>query len=167
MNFETDFKLCYNKERNIYFLIIEENININCKVCKKAFEIGQQIIFHTTVGKKIYESSCYCFSCAKKIKSNILDFTKVATISYMMPYNVHVVMKEDLNLKNSSNISVWDVGKIEKRFKDSPNKTIDKTKYAGRESIEGATIGKAMEEVIGDKDKELTTKEALKLISNK
>lgn len=67
-------------------------------------------------------------------------------------------------LSPGSNLYVYDVEDIDRKF---PSKTVDKTRFAGRRSFEGVSIGIDVKPLLEDLDKPIGSDEEVELLLNK
>jgi len=128
-------------------------------ICEKCSEVCSEFIilkqyFHKGRVKRFVLCSNVC---SKKV-----DFIGDAEIgSYLITDFIKedfvFIQPEKLDFQYSNKINSFDACKLDSR-------TIDKTYFSGRESLEGATIGKPIKEITQEKDVPLNEIKAFKLI---
>lgn len=161
-------QLFYNKKRNCYFLIGSTgDVNTSCCDCKKIIPMNEYFFIHKSWSKKQFVKEYYCENCIKEHKKRIYDEFITCLIASEVPANSILIPDFPPLLQSSTNI--YDAAISNRGIKSDTSSTIitDHTKLAGKESFEGAKIGKGMNEEIEKLDKPIESeKEAICLLQD-
>jgi len=147
------------KKKKYYF----NNIFKKCHGCNEIIE--DLIIIKSIPSLKKTTLLHFCSNCFKKTKIHSqITQSFFCIVSKVLPKDSYPIFNFKITLKpstiNNNEISCFESHKIETET------TIDKTKFAGRESLEGAKIGVNINKVIEEKDKGLKGDEGIKLLDN-
>lgn len=137
--------LWYRAEDKAYYYVSNDD---TCDICDNKLVVD--CVWVREVGKNFDRLHIFCKSCASKTENDKLvlyDEKNYAIITSFIPPNSILVLRERISLKSTKdfdasftnrNISNFDIKEIDKMG----GVTVDKTVYAGRESWEGASIGR-------------------------
>lgn len=137
INKDNQILLFFRKDIGRYFIVVPEGFNIYCKKCGKVIELAENVYIHKSYSKILpFEKSFYCsIKCMAGAKNKDQDERYTAILSYLVPQNAKIIDDFPTEMKPAKNISIFDSHKLESGH------TTDNTKYTGRESIGGASIG--------------------------
>ncbi len=129
-------QLLFHKHSKNYFLFIKENENVCCSTCDKVLELASSLVVQHSYSKiKGLLKSYYCSNkCSSATKKNEQDEYKVAYLTTVLMDDCVVVDDRPTPTAYGS-INTFQAVNLKSTH------TIDKTVHAGRESLEGATIG--------------------------
>ena len=128
---DMNINLWYDSKEALYYLI---NQDIICSECGQQIE---NLVFFQTKYMPSSELSLFCEHCftkGKAVSQYAVVETCVAIVSkdFLPTKNCHKVVFRPPQLHNSNNLSVFQINEINKEFKNSAPKIIDRTKLAGR-----------------------------------
>lgn len=123
-------------------------LNSYVGACDRCGFAGILLIAIADYSKGKQDIGFFCRECAEKINPLGSQTQKVIVIvTDKIPITARPFFLDNAGLVNSSNLSTFDISSIEERG----GVTKDNTKYAGRESLEGAQIGLDPKELIEER----------------
>jgi len=124
------------KEGMIYLVVSADDLNVKCHGCGNVLPIDDSVFIFRTATKKHYEIFYFCSNCVKKRVEYVYSDLIIASIKDTIPdgaelYDVYYTPQlRGLNVSCINAVGLY-----------SEDKDKDKTKIAGRESLDGVTIG--------------------------
>jgi len=135
-------QLYYDKDNKSYLLVLPKGDNVFCFLCRELVGIGGEVIIQRSASKTQYLKRFWCSNCISQHKKQIYDEFTVAIVGSSFPVGARLV--PDLRPSLSAS-RVDDTFTLANKSRDG-EKVIDKTRLAGRESLEGVSIGVMPEE---------------------
>lgn len=144
-------KIFYSKKQNKYYF----SDIIDCSFCKK--EIDYNCRFYTFQTRKELIQKIVCIGChkQKKILDNLKELKEMSIVfepftvflTDIIPLDSKIILLKSIKLKSSQLETAFSIA-------DKNDSVVidDKTILSGRESLEGAFIGKSIIESIDNKD---------------
>jgi len=140
--------LFFHKESKKHFYVLDEEKSINCNICKKVIELGDTFYIQKTYSTILpFKKSFLCSNkCITQTSTRDMDEFCFAYLTSIVPDNSKIVSDHPNPLQDGRNMSVFQASELESEH------TTDRTKLAGRESLEGAKIGADVKDMLLEKD---------------
>jgi len=158
MGFKTndkDFRYFRNKNSQKFFL---NEKRFFCDSCEK--EISEMLFLKQFFYKgKVKRFYCCSVKCSKQLlyigdaEIGFYNRTEFVDSDFIL------IQPERNDFKISNKLDLFEASRLDCR-------TNDKTTFAGRESLEGAFVGKSLKEITDQYDKDLKPKEAFNLLDD-
>jgi hypothetical protein len=136
------------KENFIKFL--EPN---HCFNCRRPFKLKEAIFIFRAYDLRWQFSTedLYCRNCISRIKAIFNSTIQLATVTDKISPKWHL-FTSDMTFKSTCTIGEASISNEKIESNTSEAETIDRTRYAGKESWEGSTIGTDITELLEKKD---------------
>lgn len=125
--------LYYQAKTNNYYYKID--ISISCSKCNKIIELNDMFCIQKSYSKVMpTETYFFCISCAGSNKKKDLDIFTIARVTSVLPRGSVLVIDRPIRL-NNADFHIFEA------YKQKSERETDRTIYAGRETIMGASVG--------------------------
>ena len=157
-----------NKQDKQHFLVCScDDVNVICEACKNEIVLGDFGFVHRSYSKKEYVREILCRKCIKNHKKRIYDeFIPIELVDFVPKKSI--IFHEFTPTLKAGNINTFEAAISNRGINAdcSSVEIIDHTKLAGKESFNGASIGKDMTPELELKDQHIGEDEAFCLLDS-